>query len=96
MTYTVRKIILDFWNDHCVELNICLHVLKISQFKICAIYGCAENCGHELKLCANGQKVFKHRFCDGIIDCADESDESNCSCKFVCVFLFSHAAQSLI
>jgi len=51
----------------------------IDMQQICAIYGCAENCGHELKHCANGQKVFKHRFCDGIIDCADESDESNCS-----------------
>jgi len=50
--------------------------LDISQ--VCHIYGCAKHCGHEIRQCKNGQEVFKHRFCDGIIDCADESDEEGC------------------
>ena len=41
------------------------------------------NCGHELAMCSDGkQEVFKHRFCDGIVDCEDESDEIGCSCKY--------------
>jgi hypothetical protein len=33
-----------------------------------------------MKTCASGdQEIFEHRFCDGIIDCADESDEQGCS-----------------
>ena len=36
-----------------------------------------------MKKCASGnQEIFEHRFCDGIIDCADESDEQGCSCKY--------------
>ena len=51
--------------------------------KICAIYNCETNCGHKMKKCASGnQEIFEHRFCDGIIDCADESDEQGCSCKY--------------
>ncbi|CAG5097508.1 Oidioi.mRNA.OKI2018_I69.XSR.g15107.t1.cds [Oikopleura dioica] len=50
--------------------------LDISQ--VCHIYGCPEHCGHEMRQCKNGQEVFKHRFCDGIIDCEDESDEESC------------------
>ena len=45
--------------------------LDISQ--VCHIYGCPEHCGHEMRKCKNGQEVFKHRFCDGIIDCEGTS-----------------------
>ena len=41
-----------------------------------------------MKKCASGnQEIFEHRFCDGIIDCADESDEQGCSCKYTNLLL---------
>ena len=45
----------------------------------CKQYSCAENCGHELVTCpSSGEKIFKHRICDGENDCLDKSDEQFC------------------
>ena len=43
--------------------------------KICKAYGCKEHCGHQPDSCDNGQFLYKHRRCDGTLDCADGSDE---------------------
>ena len=58
---------------------------NISKSSICSGYDLCDDGSHNLCIDVSiyCQNIHKHKFCDGIVDCLDGSDETNDECKYL-------------
>lgn len=40
-----------------------------------------DDCGNKNKKCLSDECIKKSKWCDGVVDCKDASDETSCPCK---------------
>ena len=69
------------YTNSTVDVNI-LNVLCQKD-----IYPTDHKCGQNQFQCGDGTCILNHHACDAILDCADGTDEENCTCdedRFVC------------
>ena len=69
------------YTNSTVDVNI-LHVLCQKD-----VYPTNHKCGQNQFQCSDGTCILNHHACDGTLDCADGTDEKNCTCgenRFVC------------
>ena len=69
------------YTNSTVDVNI-LNVLCQKD-----VYTTNHKCGQNQFQCSDGTCILNHHACDGTLDCADGTDEKNCTCgenRFVC------------